>query len=164
MLISLALATSVLCSPVVWAVNSRRHNVGYADRAWPVLIGVCALVFAIGAAPWGNRLVVMLAVMLAVGLAWTLRLCMFITWRSWGQPEDRGYAEMRQRNQPNFEWKNLCLVFVLQAVLAKQRSQRCRTYGERATSERPAPHTDHTKLAACQPCDLPPKPHRCGPR
>jgi steroid 5-alpha reductase family enzyme len=155
----LALATSVLCSLVVWALSFRRHNVGYADRTWPVLIGVAALVFVLGAALWGDRLVVMLA----VGLAWALRLCTFITWRSWAQPEGGRYAEMRRRNQPNFDWKSLCLVFVLQAVLAKQRSQRCQTYGERAMSERPAPHTDYTKLAAWQPCDLPPKPHRCAP-
>ncbi len=53
-----------------------------------------------------------------LGAAWALRLSLFITWRSWGQPEERRYAQMRQRNEPHFEWKNLYLVFGLQALLA----------------------------------------------
>ena len=56
--------------------------------------------------------------MLVLGAAWALRLSLFITWRSWGQPEERRYRHMRQRNQPHFAWKSLYLVFGLQALLA----------------------------------------------
>ena len=47
-----------------------------------------------------------------------MRLSPFITWRSWGQPEERHYAQKRQRNEPHFKWKSVYLVFGLQAVLA----------------------------------------------
>jgi steroid 5-alpha reductase family enzyme len=49
---------------------------------------------------------------------WAIRLAGYITWRNWGEGEDHRYQAIRARNQPNFEWKSLYLVFVLQAVLA----------------------------------------------
>ena len=109
-----ALASSAACSFFVWAVSLVRHNVALADRVWSVSIMVSALVFALGLPPLGPTI----GVMLLVGAAWALRLSVFITWRSWGQPEERRYAQMRQRNEPHFEWKSLYLVFGLQALLA----------------------------------------------
>ena len=53
-----------------------------------------------------------------LGAAWALRLSLFITWRNWGQPEERRYAQMRERNEPHVDWKSLYLVFGLQALLA----------------------------------------------
>ncbi|MFM8330917.1 MAG: DUF1295 domain-containing protein, partial [Candidatus Methylumidiphilus sp.] len=49
---------------------------------------------------------------------WAARLSAHITWRHRGQPEDSRYQTIRRNNQPNFEFKSLYLVFVLQAVLA----------------------------------------------
>lgn len=40
-----ALASSVACSLLVWAVSFVRSNVALADRAWSVLIMVSAAVF-----------------------------------------------------------------------------------------------------------------------
>jgi steroid 5-alpha reductase family enzyme len=56
--------------------------------------------------------------MLAVAVVWALRLSLYITWRSWGKAEDRRYADMRKRNEPNFVLKSVYLVFALQALLA----------------------------------------------
>ncbi len=109
-----ALACSAAGSVLVWAVSAARHNVALADRAWSLLILVSAIVFVFGLPPLRDRV----ALMLLLGAAWALRLSLFITWRSWGQPEERRYAQMRQRNQPHFEWKSLYLVFGLQALLA----------------------------------------------
>ena len=109
-----ALASSVACSLLVWVVSAGRHNAALADRAWSLLIMVSAIVFVLGLPPLRDRV----AVMLMIGAAWALRLSLFITWRSWGQPEERRYAQMRQRNQPHFAWKSLYLVFGLQALLA----------------------------------------------
>ena len=47
-----------------------------------------------------------------------LRLAGYITWRNWGEGEDYRYRQIRQRNQPGFEFKSLYLVFGLQGVLA----------------------------------------------
>ena len=109
-----ALACSLACSVLVWGVSVVRHNAALADRAWSVLIMVSAAAFVLGLPPLRDRLIVMLV----LGAAWALRLSLFITWRSWGQPEERRYRHMRQRNQPHFAWKSLYLVFGLQALLA----------------------------------------------
>ena len=109
-----ALASSAACSFLVWAVSMARHNVALADRVWSVSIMVSAVVFALGLPPLRPTVVAMLL----LSAAWALRLSLFITWRSWGQPEERRYAQMRQRNDPHFEWKSLYLVFGLQALLA----------------------------------------------
>jgi steroid 5-alpha reductase family enzyme len=55
--------------------------------------------------------------LLLVGI-WSLRLCAYLTWRNWGQPEDRRYQEIRGRNEPNFNFKSLVIIFFFQAVLA----------------------------------------------
>ena len=109
-----ALASSAACSFLVWAVSVVRRNVALADRVWSVSIMVSAVVFALGLPPLRQTV----GAMLLLGAAWALRLSLFITWRSWGQPEERRYAQMRQRNEPHFEWKSLYLVFGLQALLA----------------------------------------------
>jgi steroid 5-alpha reductase family enzyme len=51
-------------------------------------------------------------------IVWALRLSLHITLRGWGEPEDCRYQIIRARNQPNFAFKSLYLVFALQAVLA----------------------------------------------
>ena len=58
--------------------------------------------------------------MLVLGLAflWALRLALFVGIRNHGKPEDRRYAEMRERNGASWRWRSLVTVFVLQAVLA----------------------------------------------
>lgn len=109
-----ALVSSVACSLLVWVVSMLRHNVALADRVWSVSIMVSAAVFALGLPPVSPTL----GAMLLLGAAWALRLSLFITWRSWGQPEERRYAQMRHRNEPHFKWKSLYLVFGLQALLA----------------------------------------------
>jgi steroid 5-alpha reductase family enzyme len=50
--------------------------------------------------------------------AWAIRLAFHITWRNWGQEEDSRYQAIRENNQPNFEFKSLYIVFLLQAFLA----------------------------------------------
>jgi len=49
---------------------------------------------------------------------WALRLAGYLAWRNWGEPEDRRYRRIRERNEPGFWWKSLYLVFGLQALLA----------------------------------------------
>ena len=49
---------------------------------------------------------------------WAIRLAAHITWRNWGQEEDLRYQTIRKNNQPNFEFKSLFIVFLLQAWLA----------------------------------------------
>jgi steroid 5-alpha reductase family enzyme len=96
-----------------WALSVPLRDASLADIAWGWLVTAPALVAAALLPPAPRALPV-----LAIALAWALRLSLHIAWRHRGQPEDRRYQAMRARNEPNFAWKSLYLVFGLQAMLA----------------------------------------------
>lgn len=99
---------------VVWLVSLKLRDVSIVDSVWSIFFIVFALSFA-----WrmGSDTT---AAFVGIGLIllWGLRLSAYITIRNHGKGEDRRYQAIRARNQPNFEFKSLYLVFVLQAVLA----------------------------------------------
>lgn len=97
-----------------WLASLLRHDVSLVDRTWSIFIaGAAAVYFALLPMPGPRG-----AWMLALALVWALRLSTYITARNWGHGEDRRYQEIRARNQPNFAFKSLYLVFALQAFLA----------------------------------------------
>ncbi|MEP7102463.1 MAG: DUF1295 domain-containing protein [Burkholderiales bacterium] len=99
---------------LTWIASVQRHDVSLVDRTWSIFItGAAAVYFALLPAPGPRG-----AWMLALALAWALRLSIYISARNWGHGEDRRYQEIRARNQPNFAFKSLYLVFALQAFLA----------------------------------------------
>ncbi len=90
---------------VTWVVNVPKKDASIVDSVWSVMI------FGAGAAygmSWA----------LALAALWAVRLCVYITWRNWGEPEDWRYQAIRRRNEPGFGFKSLYLVFGLQALLA----------------------------------------------
>lgn len=107
-------AVMVALAVGMWLLSVKLRDVSIVDSAWSIFFLLFALVFA-----WrlGDRSPATLA-MLALVAAWALRLSIYITWRNHGHGEDRRYQAIRARNQPNFEFKSLYLVFLLQAVLA----------------------------------------------
>lgn len=107
MLLSLALALPV------WLASLPLRDASLADRVWPLLIAAPALLYAF-ALPVDTRS----AAMLALVLAWALRLGFHIWRRNRGHGEDRRYRAMRTRNEPHFWLKSLWLVFGLQALFA----------------------------------------------
>ena len=107
------LATTAGLMFLAWLMSLALRNVAIVDVFWGLAMagaGVTWLLQAEGS-PRGA-----LAVLLAV--LWASRLALHILWRSRGKPEDRRYREIRARNEPNFAFKSLYLVFTLQAVLA----------------------------------------------
>ena len=99
---------------LTWVASLVRRDVSLVDRTWGVfIVGAAAVYFMLLPAPGPRG-----AWMLALGAVWALRLSIYITARNWGHGEDRRYQEIRARNQPNFAFKSLYLVFALQAVLA----------------------------------------------
>ena len=100
---------------LLWIASLRLRDASIADRFWPVFIALAGLIFALQGT---TELDLRLQLMLAVTLAWALRLALFITWRNWGHGEDRRYRAMRERHAPHFARKSLVIVFGLQAVLA----------------------------------------------
>lgn len=109
-----ALAWIVLVSIVAWIVSIMRRDVSIVDSLWAVMIALGGWAYALAASEAGARQVL---VLLLVSL-WAVRLSGHITWRNWGHGEDRRYQAIRARNEPNFAFKSLYLVFGLQAVLA----------------------------------------------
>ncbi len=108
------LAAIVCLALATWIVSVAKRDVSIVDSAWSLLIFGAALVYAVTLPVTGPRAGWLLAL---VGL-WALRLAAHITWRGWGEPEDRRYQAIRARNQPSFALKSVYLVFLLQAVLA----------------------------------------------
>jgi len=107
------LAAGVLLALAVWAASLPLRDVSIVDSAWGFLVLVPPLVVAAVLPDTGPRTVIVLG----LGAIWAFRLSAYILWRHRGQPEDRRYQAIRRRNEPNFAWKSLYLVFGLQALL-----------------------------------------------
>ena len=105
-----------LCGVAVltWLISIQRRNVAIVDSLWSLMFLLAALCYAYRAPALGPRALLVLAL---IGV-WALRLSVYISWRNWGHGEDRRYQAIRARNQPNFAFKSLYLVFLLQALLA----------------------------------------------
>lgn len=109
------LAAVLVAAACTWAVSLLRKNVAIVDSLWSVMFVLAGCVYAAAApGPIAERAELMLALV----LIWALRLSLYITWRNWGHGEDPRYQAIRARNQPNFAFKSLYLVFILQALLA----------------------------------------------
>jgi steroid 5-alpha reductase family enzyme len=97
-----------------WIASVVQRDVSLVDRTWSVFIAGAALVYFVLLPAPGARG----AWLLGLAAAWAVRLALYITARNWGHGEDRRYQQIRARNQPNFTFKSLYLVFALQALLA----------------------------------------------
>lgn len=108
------LGVIVVLAVLTWLVSLARRDVSIVDSLWSIFITTGGVVYAL-LLPWISARP---ALMLALAGAWALRLAIYITWRNHGHGEDRRYQQIRARNQPNFAFKSLYLIFGLQAVLA----------------------------------------------
>jgi len=97
-----------------WLVSLWRRDVSIVDAMWPVFIASAGFLYAAMARPLGAAGIAALALL----AGWAVRLCVHITIRNHGQPEDRRYQKIRANNQPNFAFKSLYIVFGFQALLA----------------------------------------------
>ena len=109
------LAVMVIAVLLVWLLSLVKHNVSIVDSAWGPLFALGAFTYAANTSIADKPRAIGALVMVSV---WALRLSGYITWRNWGHAEDSRYQAIRARNQPNFEFKSLYLVFLLQALLA----------------------------------------------
>ena len=108
------LALIALLAFATWIASLVRRDVSLVDRMWSLMIAGPALVYA-AQTSWTSPRAIAVQVLV---LAWGVRLAAYIIWRNWGHGEDRRYQTIRARNQPNFAFKSLLLVFALQMVLA----------------------------------------------
>lgn len=107
LLVLLAIATAL------WFVSMRIEDVSIVDLAWAPFFAIGAGVsYLVG--PGGG---LHAALLVALNVAWALRLSIYLGRRNLGHGEDRRYAAMRRKN-PRFRTQSLVTVFGLQAVLA----------------------------------------------
>ena len=99
----------------VWALSLPLRDASLADRVWSLLVVAPVGVYAWALLP---SLQARDGLLLALLLAWALRLAIYINRRNSGHGEDRRYRAMRERHGDAFGLKSLYLVFGLQAVLA----------------------------------------------
>jgi len=109
-----ALSLMALLAFGAWLVSLNRNDVSIVDSFWPLLILTGAVTYVL-ASPEASLRAIVVVTLVAL---WAIRLSAHITWRHWGEPEDRRYQAIRARNAPYFRWKSLVLVFALQAALA----------------------------------------------
>ena len=110
----IALGVALAIAFTTWIVSVIKRDASIVDAVWSLMILACGVVYAV-VLPRGNELAHWT---LALAALWALRLSVYIIWRNWGEPEDRRYRAIRERNQPGFAAKSLYLVFGLQALLA----------------------------------------------
>lgn len=107
------LGAGAVLAVATWWRSLRRRDASIVDAVWSFLVVLPAVVGLAVLGQAGPRA----PVVLALALAWALRLSLHILRRQHGQPEDPRYQAIRARNEPGFAWKSLYLVFGLQAVL-----------------------------------------------
>jgi len=99
---------------LVWVVSVYLQNVSIVDLVWGPAIALAGLVYWLSLeTPTLRAHVALIFVVI-----WALRLGVHLLRRNTGQPEDRRYVAIRQRNNPGFWWKSFYLVFLFQAVMA----------------------------------------------
>lgn len=112
-LAALGLAVAAVLFALVWVVSVRLNNYGFLDAIWSLSVAILAPIYAVlGSGAAGRRLAFTL-----VGVAWSLRLGLYILIRVWRQhpQEDPRYRTLRN------QWPGagrFLLFFELQAVIA----------------------------------------------
>ena len=109
-----ALPAILVAGGAAWVVSVLRHDVSIVDSLWSLMFLLAAGVYFMQAPADSARA----TLVLALAAVWALRLAGHITWRNWGEGEDRRYQAIRRNNEPNFRLKSLYLVFGLQGMLA----------------------------------------------
>ena len=110
----IGLIALMVAAVVAWLVSLAKRDVSIVDNLWSLMFLLVALIYVWSLPVIGPRAGLVL-VLVAI---WALRLCAYITWRNWGEGEDRRYQAIRANNEPHFAFKSLYIVFGLQALIA----------------------------------------------
>ena len=106
------LATVIGMMIIGWIVSVLHRNVTIVDSLWGLgFVLVASNTFWMGNGFGGRSMLVLI-----LTAAWGLRLCAYLTWRNWGQPEDHRYGSWREKSGPSFWIVSLVKVFLVQAV------------------------------------------------
>lgn len=99
---------------LAWIASIYKKDVSIVDNLWPLKFLLLTVLYLFTIDEIGPRAQIVAALV----FIWGIRLAVHITWRNWGEGEDRRYQVIRKNNEPNFTFKSLYIVFVFQAILA----------------------------------------------
>lgn len=97
-----------------WILSLKNSNVTVVDSLWALFFLLATATNLLLASTPSNRAYLIMALV----AIWALRLSTYLHIRNHNKDEDKRYQAIRARNEPNFKFKSLYLIFVLQAVLA----------------------------------------------
>src|SRR5512135_306252 len=95
------LVVMLAAAGLTWIVSVIQRNVTIVDSLWSLLFVIAAFTYARVIGLPGPR-VTLLLVLVTV---WGVRLAAYLSWRNLGHEEDRRYAAIRRRREPNFALK-----------------------------------------------------------
>jgi len=104
----------ILFAILGWLASLVTKNVTHVDSMWSLFFVITIIITASQVPELTDRHIAFMAAL----LLWASRLCIFLTIRNWGQPEDVRYRNIRANNQPNFHLKSIYIIFLLQACMA----------------------------------------------
>ncbi|MGD8408438.1 MAG: DUF1295 domain-containing protein, partial [Thiohalophilus sp.] len=107
------LAGMLVLGVLTWLLSLYLRDVSIVDSIWSLMFLVAALIYALNVQLDARGWLVLILVSI-----WALRLSVHLTWRNWGEDEDRRYRAIREKYSPNFAIKSLFIIFIFQMVLA----------------------------------------------
>lgn len=99
---------------VTWILSLSLRDVSIVDSAWSIMFLGASIVYFLNASSMDMRSTIILGMV----TLWAIRLFAHLTWRNWGEPEDKRYQAIREKYSPNFAIKSLFIIFMFQAMLA----------------------------------------------
>ena len=104
----------VILASLTWVLSLFLKDVSIVDSAWSLMFLAAGIYYFQSNITPDLKTIIFFALL----IIWSLRLAIYLTWRNWGEPEDRRYQDIREKYSPNFEFKSLFIIFIFQAVLA----------------------------------------------
>ena len=104
----------VILASLTWALSVFLKDVSIVDSAWSLMFLAAGIYYFQSAVTADLKTNIFFALL----IIWSLRLAIHLTWRNWGEAEDRRYRDIREKYSPNFAFKSLFIIFIFQAVLA----------------------------------------------
>ncbi|MCW8900066.1 MAG: DUF1295 domain-containing protein [Gammaproteobacteria bacterium] len=104
----------LLVAIFAWLLSLFLKDVSIVDSAWSLMFLASAIYYYLSL----ELINLKENIFFILVVLWALRLATHLTWRNWGEPEDRRYQDIRKKYSPNFGVKSLFIIFVFQAILA----------------------------------------------
>ena len=102
----LGLSFLLIAGFATWLLSLKLRNVSIVDSIWSLFFVIAGGAYLMANPEPNLRAGI---VMMLVTL-WGVRLATYVTWRNWGQGEDRRYQAIRASSGPGFKWQSLYII------------------------------------------------------